>query len=99
MFAGIVRRASAVIANNSLAMHLADAFRVPSVVLYAGTDLEAHWRPRSTAARLLRRPVAYSPCHAIDCPRALECLDVPPSEVVEALLEVVALASMEAVPA
>lgn len=89
MFAGLVRRASAVVANNSLAMHLADAFRVPAVVLYSGTDLEAHWRPRATVARVLNRPVDCAPCHGIDCPRALDCLDIPPSEVVAALTDLV----------
>ncbi|MGE0133795.1 MAG: glycosyltransferase family 9 protein [Dehalococcoidia bacterium] len=87
MLAGLVRRAGAAVSNNSLTMHLADAFRVPAVVLYSGTDLDAHWRPRFAAARLLRRPVDCAPCHGIECVRALQCLDIPPSRVVAALQE------------
>ncbi|MGE0227724.1 MAG: glycosyltransferase family 9 protein [Dehalococcoidia bacterium] len=99
MLAGLVRRAGAIIANNSLPMHLADAFRVPAVILYAGTDLEAHWRPRFAAARLLCRPVDCAPCHGIECAHALECLDVPPAGVVAALHELLRQAATPAVSA
>lgn len=88
--AEVVRRASLVIANNSLALHLADAFRVPQVVLYSGTDLETQWEPRADRARVLRRPTGCSPCYGLECPFRLECLDIPPEEVVDAALSLVA---------
>ena len=92
-FAALVRRAALVVANDSAALHLADAFRRPLVVLFSGTDLESQWEPRSSAARLLRRPTACAPCYRFTCPYAMECLDIPPEEVVEAALALVGTAS------
>lgn len=75
-----------VLTNNTSTMHLADALRVPAVVLFAGTELERQWRPRSTPHRLLRRPTPCAPCHAFECAHAMECLDIAPEEVVDAAL-------------
>jgi hypothetical protein len=58
-------------------MHLADAFRRPAVVLFAGTDPEAAWRPRGAPATLLRRPTQCSPCHSFTCPYDNDCLNLP----------------------
>lgn len=99
MLAGLVRRAGAVVTNNSLTMHLADASGVPCVVLYAGTDLPQHWAPRRVPHRLLNRPTACSPCWGIHCARSLECLDVAPAEVVSALDTLLAASPPYAVPA
>lgn len=84
--AALVARASVVLTNNSSALHLADAFGRPAVVLYAGTDLESQWRPRRAPAVLLRRPVPCAPCYGFRCPFGLECLDVAPAEVVATAL-------------
>lgn len=86
--AALVGRATLLIANNTLVMHLADALNTPSVILFAGTELEAQWRPQKNGAVLLRRPTWCSPCYAFDCPYQHECLDVPAEEVVEAALRV-----------
>src|SRR5690606_26584235 len=51
--AAAIDRAALVLATNSLAIHLADAFGTPTVVTYSGTDLPGQWRPRSTASRVL----------------------------------------------
>ncbi len=91
--AAVVGRASLVVANDSGAMHLADAFARPVVVTFAGTDLESQWEPRASPARLLRRPTWCAPCFEIDCPYARECLDLQPSDVVTAALELVATAT------
>jgi ADP-heptose:LPS heptosyltransferase len=72
-----------VLTNNTSTMHLSDALRTPGVVLYSGTDLEEQWRPRHNAYRLLRRETWCSPCYAFTCPYNLECLDIPPGEVVQ----------------
>jgi lipopolysaccharide heptosyltransferase II len=87
MLAEVVRRARLVVANNSAAMHLADAFERPAVILYSGTDREQQWRPRRAPSRLLHRPTVCSPCYAFTCPYHTECLDVPPAAVVEAAVE------------
>jgi ADP-heptose:LPS heptosyltransferase len=82
--AGIIHRARLLVANNSGPLHLGDALRCPMVLLYSGTDLEEQWRPRSARAVLLRRPTPCEPCYRFECPYHMECLDIPPAEVVEA---------------
>jgi len=80
----LVAQAQLLLSNNTSTMHIADATRTPSVILFAGTELERQWRPRSTRAILLRRPTPCSPCYAFACPYDLECLDIAPEAVVEA---------------
>ena len=82
--AALVAKARLVLTNDSLVMHLADATRSPSLVLYSGTEYESQWQPRHSPHRLLRRPTPCSPCYAFTCPYNLECLDIPPEEVVAA---------------
>lgn len=84
--AAAVAGAALVLTNNSAAMHMADALGRPSVVLFAGTELERQWRPRSTPTRLLRRPTGCSPCYGFTCAHHHECLDVPPQTVIDAAL-------------
>lgn len=88
--AALIRGAALVLTNNTSTMHLADAVRAPSVVLYAGTELESQWRPRDTPHRLLRRDTWCSPCYAFTCPYHHECLDIPPEEIAAAGLDVLA---------
>lgn len=85
--AALVAGARLVLTNNTSTMHLADATRTPSVVLFAGTEYESQWRSRHGPSRLLRRPTTCSPCYAFTCPYNLECLDIKPEEVVAAGLE------------
>ncbi len=79
--AAVIERSALVIANNSGPMHIADAFLRPTLVLYSGTEYESQWRPRSAPATLLKRSVPCSPCYNFHCPYNMECLDVPPEEV------------------
>ncbi len=88
-FASLLDRASVIVTNNTLTMHLADAVGTPSVILFAGTEREEQWRPRATPMRLLRRPTACSPCYRFDCPFDLQCLDLSPREVASAVLHLV----------
>ncbi len=85
--AALIDRATVVVTNNTLTMHLADAVGTPEVVLFAGTEREEQWRPRQAPARLLRRSTPCSPCYRFDCPFDRACLDLPPREVVAAVLE------------
>lgn len=82
--AALIEGTRLILTNNTSTMHLADALRVPSVVLFSGTELEEQWRPRDAPHRLLRRETWCSPCYAFTCPYNLECLDIPPEEVAEA---------------
>jgi ADP-heptose:LPS heptosyltransferase len=88
--ASIISRCSLTITNNSAAMHIADAFRRPTLALYSGTDTVSQWMPRASRARLLCRPVHCAPCQMTDCPFAMECLDIRPDEVAIAALEMLA---------
>jgi ADP-heptose:LPS heptosyltransferase len=85
--AALIARAKLVISNNTSAMHLADATQTPSVILFSGTELESQWRPRNSPTHLLRQPTPCSPCYAFTCPYDLECLDIPPKDIVNAGLE------------
>jgi ADP-heptose:LPS heptosyltransferase len=88
--AALVEGARLVLTNNTSTMHLLDALRTPGVVLFSGTELEEQWRPRDTPHLLLRRETTCSPCYAFTCPYNLECLDIPPEEVAEAGLALLA---------
>ncbi|MCO6429731.1 MAG: glycosyltransferase family 9 protein [Deltaproteobacteria bacterium] len=81
-FAAIISKASLVFANDSSAMHLADAFGRPSVVLFSGTDRESQWQPRFSRSVLLRKHTDCAPCYRMKCPYGLECLDIDPAEAV-----------------
>ena len=88
--AALVGAARLVLTNNTSTMHLADALRATSVVLFSGTELEEQWRPRSAPCRLLRRETWCSPCYTFTCPYSLECLDIPPEEVAQVGLSLLA---------
>jgi ADP-heptose:LPS heptosyltransferase len=88
--AALSEGARLVLTNNTSTMHLLDALRTPGVVLFSGTELEEQWRPRDAPHRLLRRETSCSPCYAFACPYNLECLDIPPEEVTEAGLSLLA---------
>lgn len=84
--AALVQGARLVLTGNTATMHLADALRVPQVVPFAGTELQAQWHPRHGPARLLRRPTDCHPCYAFTCPVGHACLDIPADEVAAAAL-------------
>ena len=85
--AALIAGARVVLTNNTSTMHLADATRTPSVIMFAGTEYESQWQPRHTSSRLLRQPTPCSPCYAFTCPYNLECMDISPEQVVAAGLE------------
>ncbi len=96
--AALVEGARLVLTNNTSTMHLLDALRTPGVVLFSGTELEKQWRPRDATHRLLRRETTCSPCYAFTCPYNLECLDIPPEEVAEAGLSLLAEVDARSTP-
>lgn len=91
-YAALIERAAVVVCGNTLPLHLADAVGTPVVALYSGTDLEEQWRPRTTSARILRRPTDCYPCYRFDCPIGQPCLAIGPSEVVAAVEAILPLA-------
>ena len=78
------------VTNNSGGMHMADAVGTPVVALFAGTEDESQFAPRSVPARLLRVPTTCAPCRAFACPYDHECLDISPAAVVAAGRELAA---------
>ncbi|HEY9880589.1 MAG TPA: glycosyltransferase family 9 protein [Leptolyngbyaceae cyanobacterium] len=80
----LIAQAKLLLSNNTSTMHIADATQTPSVILFAGTELECQWQPRQTKAILLRQPTPCAPCYQFTCPYQLECLDIEPEAVVEA---------------
>ena len=86
-YASLLSRASVVIANNSSALHIADAFDRPLVATYSGTDLIDQWTPRYSRARILQQPTHCSPCYGFNCRFNLECLDLKPTAVAGAALD------------
>lgn len=89
-FAAVLKRAALVVANNSAALHMADAFGRPLVVLYSGTDHESQWAPRMAPSIVLNRRTACTPCYRFDCAFDMECLDIPPQAVADAAVELLA---------
>ncbi|MCL5026235.1 MAG: glycosyltransferase family 9 protein [Chloroflexi bacterium] len=88
-WAVLVRGARLLLSAHTSSMHLAEAFRTPSVVLFSGTDLVSQWAPRRLPSRILQRPVSCSPCYASTCARDdMRCLEFSTHEVVTAALEV-----------
>ncbi len=84
--AAIIGGSALLIGNNSGSMHIAAALRRPMVILFSGTDLLEQWAPRTGRANLLNRPTGCAPCRGFQCPYHMECLDIPPGEVVTAAL-------------
>lgn len=86
-FATLLAGASVVIANNSSALHIADAFERPVVATYSGTDLIDQWAPRYSRSRILQQPTHCAPCYGFNCRYELQCLDIKPSAVAGAALD------------
>ena len=84
--AALLAGAAVAVTNNSGGMHLADAVGTPVVALFAGTEDEGQYRPRSVPSAVLRVPTACSPCRQFRCPFDQECLAVAPEDAARAAL-------------
>jgi heptosyltransferase II len=75
--------------NDSGPMHIASAVGVPTVAIFGATDDEATG-PTGAHSRVLRQPVACSPCLLRECPIDHRCMTrVSVEQVVEAALSLV----------
>ena len=84
--AAVIRRASLALGVDTAAMHLADAFRVPQVVLFGPTN-PYHWRPRHAGARILLAG-HEGVMGASDYEKKIEkreMVDIPANQVIEAM--------------
>lgn len=62
-----------VVSNDSGSMHLAAALGLPVVAIFGSTD-ERTTGPVSPRARVVKRPVACSPCGLRECPIDFRCM-------------------------
>ncbi|MBM3298156.1 MAG: lipopolysaccharide heptosyltransferase II [Candidatus Aminicenantes bacterium] len=77
----VLSRASLVVSNDSGAMHLANALRVPVTAVFGPTD-PAATRPYHQPSVVLKKDVACWPCLYRECPYDHRCLtSITPEEV------------------
>jgi heptosyltransferase-2 len=69
--------------NDSGGMHIASALGVPTVAIFGATDHEATG-PTGERARIVREPVACSPCLLRECPIDHRCMTAVTAERVAA---------------
>lgn len=78
-----------VVTNDSGPMHLAAALGVPLTAIFGSTD-ERATGPLSLRARVVKRPVACSPCGLRDCPIDFRCMtSVSMEDAFKAIMELV----------
>lgn len=81
MAAALILLCGAFVTNDSGLMHVAAALDVPMVAVFGSTDPVATG-PRSGKARVVRHPMACSPCLEPSCIKGYSCLlSVEPEEV------------------
>ena len=69
----LIKRCRLFVSNDSGLMHVAAALRVPTVAVFGSTDPVATG-PRGDTARIVRRPIACSPCLRPECPTDYRCM-------------------------
>jgi ADP-heptose:LPS heptosyltransferase len=73
-FVTVVAQSAAVVAVDTVIGHLAACFQAPTVVLTAGRQRLAYWRPNNPRAVQLTHPVACQPCFRTDGCEAMACV-------------------------
>ena len=87
--AAVLRRSRLLLTNDTGTMHVAAAVGAPVVAVFGPTDAEATG-PCGSRARLIREPVACSPCLLRECPIDHRCMTgVTVAQVVQAAEELV----------
>jgi len=86
----LIQRAALVISNDSASLHLASAFRVPTVAIFGPTDAD-RYGPTSPQRRTIRRQLFCAPCEQALCRFSHECMRfIPADEVYEAARDLLA---------
>jgi heptosyltransferase-2 len=70
---GLLERAALLVTNDTGAMHIAAAVHTPVVAIFGPTD-ERETGPLDGRSRVLREPVACSPCLLRECPIDHRCM-------------------------
>jgi ADP-heptose:LPS heptosyltransferase len=95
--AALLQRADAVVASDSLALHLAAFLGTRVVGLYGPKDPRVYG-PRFAPARVVRRWLPCSPCSRRTCPDVLCMEEISVRQVYEALAELIADAAVSSPP-
>jgi heptosyltransferase-3 len=72
--AALLAHCAVYVGNDSGAMHLAAAERVPCVAVFSAQDWPGRWYPYGAAHRVLREQVPCEGCRLHECDRGLPCL-------------------------
>ncbi|NPB03050.1 MAG: glycosyltransferase family 9 protein [Thermotogae bacterium] len=90
---GIISKASAVLTNDSSALHIAYAVGVPAVVILGPTVTNFGFVPKDSSVRIVQRNLKCRPCSTNGSGRCWvgdrRCMDIGSDEVMEVLLRVV----------
>ncbi|MEO0650181.1 MAG: glycosyltransferase family 9 protein [Planctomycetota bacterium] len=88
--AELLRRARALVTNDTGTMHLGAAVGTPLVAIFSGSNRPRVWDPYPSAQQvILREPVGCAPCFDGPCAHDRACLTrIRPERVLEALAEV-----------
>ncbi|MBU2540605.1 MAG: GT4 family glycosyltransferase PelF [Candidatus Omnitrophica bacterium] len=82
--AALIKRCSAILTYDSLAMHMASAVGVPFVGLFGPTDPARHLPPTKKYITV-RKDMSCSPCYRRDCKNNRCMMEITPKEVVSAV--------------
>lgn len=89
-FAAVIQQASLVISADSVSVHLAAAFRVPTLVLFSGINAKTMWVPPYDHCMALQAEVPCSPCFQKQGCKGMDCLrKLTPQEVFQAVTKLV----------
>ena len=85
-----LERVDLLISADSGPVHVAAAHRVPTLVLFSGTNTADEWRPLSDVAKLVHYPVSCSPCSERVCPKPRHyCMEgILPSQAYEEAVKI-----------
>lgn len=88
-FMSWMTHAQLVLCNDSGSMHLAAAFRRPTIALFGSTE-PALTGPLGDSVKVFREHVSCSPCFLRDCPIDFRCMHaIDPEEVIECSLRTI----------
>ncbi|MGB9596917.1 MAG: lipopolysaccharide heptosyltransferase II [Candidatus Poribacteria bacterium] len=73
----LIERCSLFICNDSGPMHIASAFKIPTVAIFGPTDY-VRWRPQHERAVIVRKDMNCFPCSAHKCKKNYECTKTLP---------------------
>jgi ADP-heptose:LPS heptosyltransferase len=83
-FVKVMSRARTLVSVDSVSIHVASAFEVPSVVLFSGISPISFWKPTSYQCRGLMKALPCAPCHLRQGCDSMACIrEISVEEVVQ----------------